>query len=134
MISFKLDENLSPFIGDFLRASGHDVMTVYEQGLRSCADPVVLDPCHAEGRALISLDLDFSNILQFQPEKYSGIIVLRLQKPGPRATMSLVRRLIPHFDVVPVAGTLWIVNQHRIRIHRVGEIDLGPDVHDLPLP
>ena len=82
----------------------------------------------------MSLDLDFSNILQFPPEKYSGLIVLRLQKPGPRATMSLVRRLIPHFDVVPVAGMLWIVDQHRIRIHRVGDIDLGPEVHDLPVP
>ena len=134
MISFKLDENLPPVICDLLRASGHDVMTVFEQGLRSCSDPVVLDACHSEGRALMSLDLDFSNILQFPPERYSGLIVLRLHKPGPRATMSLVRRLLPHFETVPVVGRLWIVDQQRIRIHLVGDIDLGPDVCEVPLP
>ena len=133
MISFKLDENLPPVIGDFLRASGHDVMTVYEQGLRSCSDPVVLGACQAEGRALMSLDLDFSNILQFPPENYSGLIVLRLHKPGPRAILSLLRRLLPHFSVVPVVGRLWIVDERRIRIHRVGDIDLGPDANEVPL-
>ena len=134
MIRFKLDENLPPVIGDFLRESGHDVMTVYEQGLRSCADPVVLAACQSEGRTLLSFDLDFSNILQFPPERYAGLIVLRLHKPGPRATMSLVRRLLPHFDAVPVAGRLWIVDERRIRVHLLGEIDLGPNVRDVPLP
>ena len=129
---FKLDENLPPVVAELLRGSGHDVMDVYEQGLRSCADPAVLAACQAEGRALISLDLDFSNILQFPPQRYAGLIVLRIHKPGPKAVMAVMRRLLPHLDAIAVAGHLWIVDEHRIRVHLVGEIDLGPNVREVP--
>ncbi|MSR58458.1 MAG: hypothetical protein EXS05_12530 [Planctomycetaceae bacterium] len=130
---FKTDENLPPSVADFLRTSGHDVMTVYEQGLRSCSDPQVLAACQSEGRALISLDLDFSNILVFPPEHYAGLIVLRLRRPGPTAVMTLLRRLASHFDAVPVAGRLWIVDEHRIRIRHVGDLDFGPEVLEVPI-
>jgi predicted nuclease of predicted toxin-antitoxin system len=130
----KLDENLPPAVADLLRGASHDVKTVYEQGLRSRADPDVLAVCQSEGRALISLDLDFSNILQFPPERFAGLIVLRIHKPGKRAVLSLMQRLIPHFDSASVAGRLWIVDEHHIRVHLVGGIDLGPDVRETPLP
>jgi len=64
-MQFKLDENLPPSVAELLRGLGHDVATVYDQGLQSCADPAVLAACQGEGRALLSLDLDFSNILVF---------------------------------------------------------------------
>jgi hypothetical protein len=32
---FKLDENLPPLAAELLRSLGHDVMTVYDQGLQS---------------------------------------------------------------------------------------------------
>ena len=131
---FKLDENLPPIVVELLRNLGHNVMDVYEQGLRSCADPVVLAACQAEGRTLISLDLDFSNILQFPPESYAGLIVLRIHKPGPRAVMAVMKRLLPHLDAIPVSGRLWIVDEHQIRVHLVGKIDLGPDPDEVPLP
>ncbi|HXT60964.1 MAG TPA: DUF5615 family PIN-like protein [Pirellulales bacterium] len=130
---FKLDENLPPAAADLLRGASHDVMTVYEQGLRSRADTDVLTVCQGERRALISLDLDFSNILQFPPERFAGLIVLRIHKPGKRAVLSLMQRLIPHLDPALVAGRLWIVDEHRIRVHLVGGIDLGPDARETPL-
>lgn len=124
-MQFKLDENLPPPAGDLLRSLGHDVMTVYDQGLQSRTDPEVLAACQGEGRILLSLDLDFSNILVFPPERYAGLIVLRLRKPGPKAVLSLLRRVVPHVDTVPVAGSLWIADEHRIRVRLVGEIDLA---------
>lgn len=132
-MQFKIDENIPPSVADLLRASSHDVRTVYDQGLRSCADPQVLAACQGEGRTLLSLDLDFSNILVFPPEQYAGLIVLRLHRPGMHAVLSLVRRLLPHLAAVPVAGRLWIVDEHRIRIRLVGEVDLGPEVREVSM-
>lgn len=128
----KLDENLPPAAVELLRSAGHDVITVYEQGLKSCTDPEVLAACQAEGKVLISLDLDFSNILVFPPEHYAGLIVLRLHKPGQRAVLSLLRRVLPHLDAGFVKGRLWVVDEHRIRIRLVGEIDLDPEMGDVP--
>jgi predicted nuclease of predicted toxin-antitoxin system len=68
-MKFKLDENLPPSAAELLRSLGHGVMTVYDQGLQSCIDPEVLAACQGEGKILLSLDLDFSNILVFPPER-----------------------------------------------------------------
>jgi len=44
----------------------------------------VIDVCRREGRVLITLDLDFSNILSYPPSDFAGIVVLRLvARPGP---------------------------------------------------
>ena len=45
---------------------------------------------------------------------------------------SLLRRVVPHLETDPVEGWLWIVDEHRIRVRQVGEIDLGPEVGEVP--
>jgi hypothetical protein len=45
---------------------------------------------------------------------------------------SLLRRIVPHFETDAVEGRLWIVDEHRIRVRQVGEIDLGPEVGEVP--
>lgn len=55
---FKVDENLHPEVADVLRQSGHDALTVYEQGLRGHADGEVAGVCQKEDRAILTLDLD----------------------------------------------------------------------------
>lgn len=118
-MQFKLDENLRPEVGESLQRLGHDVSTVYDQGLRGRADEEIAEACRSEGRILISLDLDFSNIQMFPPENYPGLIVLRLRSQGRTAVEKVFQRVLSHLDQEPVAGRLWIVDEHRIRIHRV---------------
>jgi hypothetical protein len=43
-------------------ASIHDVATVLGQGLGASSDDDLLEFCGSEGRALVTLDLDFSNV------------------------------------------------------------------------
>jgi predicted nuclease of predicted toxin-antitoxin system len=74
---FKTDENLPAEIAEFLRQRGHDALSVGEQGLAGVPDPAVAAVCQAEKRAIVTLDLDFSDIRRYPPEHYSGIIVLR---------------------------------------------------------
>lgn len=78
-----------------MRQAGHDVATVVEQGLQSASDPDVIEVCRAEGRCLVTLDLDFSNPLRFNPADYSGIVVLRLPaRPTPEDLTDAVQTLI----------------------------------------
>ena len=126
---FKVDESLHIEVADLLREQGHDALTVFDQGLRGRDDHDIADMCRSENRVLLSLDLDFSNILMFPPENYPGLIVLRLRSRGRAAVRRIVTRVTDHLNKEPLAGRLWIVDEHRIRIHRVGE---GYDVDEMP--
>ena len=75
---FKIDENLHDDIVEVLQGRGHDAETVYGEGLQGKDDPSITARCQQEGRALITLDLDFANITVSPPQDYPGLIVLRV--------------------------------------------------------
>jgi predicted nuclease of predicted toxin-antitoxin system len=116
-VKFKLDENIGRRGLELLRASGHDVMTVWDQGLRGVTDQKLFEICSAEGRTLVTLDRDFGQVPRFPPEKSAGIVILDV---GPRALPGIVGRLRDFLAVLEshsVAGALWIVEPGRVRIH-----------------
>ena len=63
----KLDENLGARCLSILAGAGHDVETVPSQGLCSASDEALHAVCRAEGRVLVTMDLDFANPLRFVP-------------------------------------------------------------------
>ena len=115
---FKLDENLHPDAAEMLRQCGHDAQTVYDQGLRGRTDPEIASVCQREARAVVTLDLDFSDIRVYPPQDYPGIIVLRLPDHSRPAVLRVLR-LMPLFDTEPLPGRLWIVDEHQVRIRGV---------------
>ena len=117
-MKIKLDENIGRRGLELLKACGHDVMTVWDQGLRGVTDEALFKICSAEGRALITLDRDFGQVPRFPPEQSAGIVILEL---GPRATLREITERLRDFLAVlenhSVAGALWIVEPGRVRIH-----------------
>ena len=112
----KLDENLGRRGADQLRAAGHDTTTVFDQGLTSSSDVELLRVCQAEGRALVTLDTDFSDPVRFRPANYAGIAVLRLpRRPGRIDLVDAIRTLIGGLERADLAGKLWIVERGHIR-------------------
>lgn len=73
----KLDENLGRRVAAIFRATGHDAATVREQGVQGIDDHALYELCRNEERCLVTVDLDFSNVLRFPPEQTAGSVVLR---------------------------------------------------------
>ena len=115
-MQFKIDENLHSDSADLLRQHGHDALTVHEQGLRGGADSDIADVCRQEERAIVTLDLDFSDIRDYPPENYHGIIVLRLNDQSRASVLNVLGRIIPMFESESPVGRLWIVDEHQVRI------------------
>jgi predicted nuclease of predicted toxin-antitoxin system len=115
-MQFKIDENLHSDAADLLGQHGHDALTVFDQGLRGHADGDIASICQQESRAIVTLDLDFSDIRVYPPGDYEGIIVLRLNDQSRASVLQVLERIIPLFDVESLAGRLWIVNEHQVRI------------------
>ena len=116
-MNFKLDENLSPVLAEIFAAVGHDAHSVAQQALGGQPDNRLIDVCNRERRVLVTLDLDFANILASPPAAFVGIVVLRLASQGHAAVEVAIRRMLTLIPQESPAGRLWIVEEHRIRIH-----------------
>jgi len=114
---FKLDENIGSRAARLFPQAGHDVETVLQGGLSGAVDEIIFETCVREKRCLLTLDLDFADIVRFPPHKAPGIAVLRLPNSVSLSLMErFVSDLLSMLDVEPIAGRLWIVEPGRIRI------------------
>lgn len=118
-MKLKLDENIGRLAAQPLLSAGHDVATVFDQGLAAASDDVVITACRSEGRCLVTLDLDFANPLRFKPSTYAGIAVLRLPaKPHHDDLLAAIDTLAKGLVREQITGWLWVVQRGRIRIHQ----------------
>jgi hypothetical protein len=115
-MKLKLDENLGKQGSLLLRAEGHDVATVVGEMLAGAPDRLLLETCHEEGRALITLDREFADPVRFDPKAYSGIVLLRLpRRPAPSDLDDAIQTLALALRSRSLVGELWIVERGVVR-------------------
>jgi predicted nuclease of predicted toxin-antitoxin system len=119
-VKFKVDENLPIEVAALLHSAGHDALSVFDQHLVGETDNRLLNVCQKEKRALITLDLDFSDVRSYPPQEHSGLVVLRLQRQDKPFVLETIRRIIPLFEKEQTEHRLWIVEENRIRIRGEG--------------
>lgn len=118
-MKFKLDENLGHAAAEGLRAAGHDVATVVDQDMTSSPDASVYAVCRAEGRTLVTLDVDFADPLTYPPEGGPGIAVLRIGSGvSGKVIQACLKQLGDKLALNPINGHLWIVEVHQVREYR----------------
>jgi len=61
-LRFLLDMNLPPNLADWLRAQGRNAIHVLDLGLSAASDEEVSRRAAADGRIVVSFDLDFGDI------------------------------------------------------------------------
>ena len=116
MLKFKLDENMPAEAAMLLAAAGYDALTVPQQHLGGHADPDVAVVCRQEGRAIVTLDLDFGDIRAYPPADYAGIVVLRLHRQDKTRILAVMQRLLPLLGQEQIVGKLWIVDETTVRM------------------
>ena len=99
-----------------LRAQGHDALTINDQRMSGARDPDIAAVCQREGRTLITLDLDFADIRSYPPAAYSGMVVLRLRRADKSILLAVISRLLTLVAQEALAGSLWIVDEAKVRI------------------
>jgi predicted nuclease of predicted toxin-antitoxin system len=117
-MKFKLDENLSARLIVLFTQAGHHAETVAQEELSGASDARLFEVCCAEDRCLITLDLDFADVLRFPPRRTPGIAVLRPPKTATSdALAGLLQLLMSAVQDAPIAGRLWVVQVDRIRVY-----------------
>ncbi|HEY3391575.1 MAG TPA: DUF5615 family PIN-like protein [Lacipirellulaceae bacterium] len=116
MTRFKIDENLHDDVAALLADRGHDVHTVHTEGLQGCDDDALAVHCKNDGRALVTLDLDFADIRSYPPVGYEGIVVLRIVDQSRPRVLSVMVRVADLLEREQLDHRLWIVTDAAIRI------------------
>jgi predicted nuclease of predicted toxin-antitoxin system len=114
-LKFKIDENLPSECAVRLRDAGFTADTVADEHLSGAADAKLAQHARAEGRVLITLDMDFANIRSYPPASHAGMVVLRPGSQDKKTLLALLQILIPALKESTPDGRLWIIEPDRIR-------------------
>ena len=86
-----------------------------DQQMGGQEDPDIAAVCVNEGRALITLDLDFADIRAYPPRRYPGIVVFRVSSQLREDLLDIGVGLLGNLSSA-LQGQLWIVEDTRIRV------------------
>ncbi|MCL5268141.1 MAG: DUF5615 family PIN-like protein [Bacteroidetes bacterium] len=118
-MKLKLDENFGTRTQRLFRLANHDIQTVHDERIQSCPDEKLFNICCEEERCLVTLDLDFADVVRFPPDRTNGIAVFRVpQNPSLALLEQLVRDFLRMLGEIPIKKHLWIVEVGRTRIHQ----------------
>ncbi len=81
-------------------------------------DPNVLALAQSLDAVLLTVDLDFANILHYPPQSHAGVIVLRYQIQDEAALDTTLRQALSDLYRSGLRQTLLIVDPRRYRIRR----------------
>jgi predicted nuclease of predicted toxin-antitoxin system len=118
-LKFFADHCVSRLIIETLGAEGHEVLRLKDWLPADSPDSIVIEKASELGCILITLNGDFTDIINCPPSRYPGIIALQV-KNRVRATSQILDRLCSylrnHPQVMHYSGKLFIVDAIRIRI------------------
>lgn len=115
-LKFKIDENLPVEAANIFTKFGYDAETVFYEGIKGFPDKEIMELCRREGRILVTLDLDFSDVRVYPPASVPGIIILRITNQSAESILSILEKLMLAIKIENPAAKLWIVEETRIRI------------------
>ena len=115
---FLVDEDLTRSTDDLLRRYGHEAVDVRDIGLREAKDPQIASYAQKGGLCLVTGDFDFSDIRNYPPGEYAGLVVLKLPRMATASSiLNLLESFLQQKDLVAqIPGKLAIVEPGRIRI------------------
>ncbi len=119
MIKFLIDENVPPAIIEFLRAKGFDVEYARKSGLSGSGDFELIALARKDGRALVTFDKHFANILLYPLNSHHGVIRIRIHPPLISDIIEALENFIRNFDLTTISKTLIILERDGFRVRRV---------------
>lgn len=117
---FLVDEDLPRATDKIIQQHGYEAIDIRDAGLRGAADVDIAAYAQKHGLCLLSGDMDFADIRNYPPEKYFGIVVLRLPAMAASSTiLTLLRSFLMQTEIVnQLNGKLAIVEQGRVRVRK----------------
>jgi len=115
-MKFLADMGLARSTVASLRAQGHDAVHLREQGLQQLEDYEIIEKARAEGRVILTHDLDFGRIIAVGRASVPSVITFRLNDMRPAQVNRYLAEVLVRFAEQLEAGVLVSVNERGIRV------------------
>lgn len=102
----------------YLKGLGHDVHTVYDEGLVGHPDTEIWQAAQRESRFLVTQDLDFSNTQSFAPGSHNGILLVRLRMPNRKNLIERVGEIFQAENANEWRSCFVVATERKIRVLR----------------
>lgn len=112
----KLDENIPTRAAVRLRALGHDVDTVLEEGLGGRDDDTIWVAAQGENRFFVTQDLDFSDVRRFAPGTHHGILLVRIPEEEHPRLPDYLAVWFSTGDWASWTGAFVVATPHKLRV------------------
>ena len=101
-----------------LTAWGYEATVSSMHIAAAATDMEVLELAKRLNATLLTVDLDFANVLDYPPAQYGGIIVLRYQPQDENRVDVALRQALTELYPARIQGALVIVAPDRYRVRR----------------
>lgn len=101
-----------------LRAQGHEVIRLKELGQAEAEDPHVLSLAQSLDAVLLTNDKGFGNILIYPPERYGGILMLRVTAANQQRVHEILLDFLNKHDREALRKALVVIDARTYRVRR----------------
>lgn len=117
-MSLLLDHNVPAKFARLLNEWGYEASRLTDHLAPDTEDVDVIALAQTLDAILLTIDLDFANILDYPPQGYVGIVVMRYQADTENAVIATLRQALDDCYRDDLRGVLVIVEPTRYRIRR----------------
>ncbi len=113
---FLADMGNSPHTISFLHDLGYDALHLHSLGLHRLADAAILEKARAEGRVLLTHDLDFGELIAASGARLPSIVVFRLRNMRPDRVNRYLGSIIVQHEEALNRGAVITVAEGQVRV------------------
>lgn len=119
MLSFLVDEDLPRSLVPLIKSFGYEALDIRDIGLCGKPDSSIAQYIKSKKLCLVTGDFDFSDVRNYPPSEYYGIVILHPGQINATAKhfLGLMQGFLEQKDLVAtIPGKLGIVEPGRIRL------------------
>ena len=101
---------------EHLRASGHDVTHLRDEGLQRLPDGQIFEKAVAEQRVVLTFDLDFGEIAARCRSSWASVVIFRLADATSPHVIQRLGAALPRTEGVLHRGAIVVIEETRARV------------------
>jgi predicted nuclease of predicted toxin-antitoxin system len=113
---FLADAGISPKTVQYLRRAGHDVVQVRDLAMQRASDKSIADRARADGRIVLTFDLDFGAVLALGVVDRPSVVIFRLSDERAEAVNQRLEAVLSEQGRALESGALVLVEDVRYRM------------------